>query len=1044
MAPSSPVVVQQNGVTKAKRPVPPGIQTNGAMPSTSSPSPSMSAKKPPLSAKHTPTSAGDRTITASTVRPVNRARREASSQAQGRHSRNSAGIRAASFPADMPAQFSEPLPYVVPDSYILKKYVGRPPSLVVHLHPAHFRFDGQDGMFPYKSPMRVFLKHLRARTIPHDLLEQFNQGGVPFYDGRLIVQVHDHKSPVQTKDVAKSSPASTSTVLPSSVHNYNQCLTPSPYIPFPKEDHSAVDGTPKKEPHAKAKEESHRDRGNVPMLGPAEAGSKSKAALRPKIFTVVLHPTQESLQADLRIKAATPRGSGDGRFDAATAAQPSTPMSLVPPTPTASNMPPPAKRPRKEKMELDASNIHAAEGQILLATAPPLMLKPTRNAEETIALLEAMAHPMHSEPPPLPMTRKRTIAEMAADEAAAAGQERYMLVLDDRLYSKAAGTQGSGGADGDVQTGAATFEPRFERFKVIEDIKREQAEKKEQERIKQQENDRRMQLQKQQEMIQRQQAEAEKARREAAAVRENQLRQAEQRQNMAARAAQNNAAAQNNGGQNAGQPQHSHPIQNGVMSGGPLNNVGGAGQNAMANVMQGQALPRFQAQLSQPPAASPVIRQATPQQPQNMSSPMVASVPMQQTNSSMAASPPRPPSVVQTAQMSVPMAHNMSARGSQQSHPSNTPRMHHSTPNMAHGTPINRPAMIATPRMGQASPPPNMVAQNSQMGQAMMMNNQGMNPHNNHVFAQMAAQQRAIAQQQHQQQQQQQQQQMAAMQNGGANPTMNGQGMSPHQQQQMMQMMQRQMLLQQQQQQQQHHPQQQQQPQQGMLTPGQQQQFAQYAQQLQTMQGTQLRQMNPAMSALFQQGGGRAGQMGNPMQRQVSGQMMNGGNANMQAIAAMQMQQQHQQHQHQQHQQQQHQQQQHQQQQQQHHPQQQHHQQQQHQPHPQQQHQQPGQPPQMGGNPIQVQIQSNARQIYARLMQGAAAKFGGPDRVPQEAVEKMKQTSLAQAQQLLQQNMAQRRAQQQIMLQQQQVQQQQQQQAAAMQGMGGMMGHQGM
>lgn len=74
-------------------------------------------------------------------------------------------------------------------------------------------------------------------------------------------------------------------------------------------------------------------------------------------------------------------------------------------------------------------------------------------------------------------------------------------------------------------------------------------------------------------------------------------------------------------------------------------------------------------------------------------------------------------------------------------------------------------------------------------------------------------------------------------------------------------------------------------------------------------------------------------------------------------------------------------------------------------------------------------------------MQGAVAKFGAPERVPQETIEKMKQNSYAQAQQLLQQNMAQRRAQQQIMLQQQA---QQQQQAAAMQGMGGMMGHQGM
>lgn len=125
MAPSSPVV-QQNGAAKAKRPVPPGIQTNGPMPATSSPSPSISAKKPPPSARQTPTSAGDRTITASTVRPVNRARREASFQAQGRNSRNSAGIRAASFSADMAAQYSEPLPYGKVFSCLLAHFLSRP------------------------------------------------------------------------------------------------------------------------------------------------------------------------------------------------------------------------------------------------------------------------------------------------------------------------------------------------------------------------------------------------------------------------------------------------------------------------------------------------------------------------------------------------------------------------------------------------------------------------------------------------------------------------------------------------------------------------------------------------------------------------------------------------------------------------------------------------------------------------------------------------------------------------------------------------------
>lgn len=103
--------VHHNVANKVKRPIPPGIQTNGMIQSSkSSPSPSMSAKKPPSSAKQPPHSASERSITASTVRPINRARREPSSQILGRNSRNSAGLRSASMAADM-AGHDEPPPY---------------------------------------------------------------------------------------------------------------------------------------------------------------------------------------------------------------------------------------------------------------------------------------------------------------------------------------------------------------------------------------------------------------------------------------------------------------------------------------------------------------------------------------------------------------------------------------------------------------------------------------------------------------------------------------------------------------------------------------------------------------------------------------------------------------------------------------------------------------------------------------------------------------------------------------------------------------------
>lgn len=68
-------------------------------------------------------------------------------------------------------------------SYILKKYSKSPPSLILHLHPTHFRFDQQDGSFPYNSEMKVIIEHIRSQTVSHDMLEELLRAGVKFYEG---------------------------------------------------------------------------------------------------------------------------------------------------------------------------------------------------------------------------------------------------------------------------------------------------------------------------------------------------------------------------------------------------------------------------------------------------------------------------------------------------------------------------------------------------------------------------------------------------------------------------------------------------------------------------------------------------------------------------------------------------------------------------------------------------------------------------------------------------------------------------------------------
>lgn len=82
-----------------------------------------------------------------------------------------------------PAVFSEPEPYVRTTDFIMRKFGGSPPSLIVHLHANHFRFDQQDGSFPYDSPMKVFMQHLRRDTVPHSMLEELVASRVRFYDG---------------------------------------------------------------------------------------------------------------------------------------------------------------------------------------------------------------------------------------------------------------------------------------------------------------------------------------------------------------------------------------------------------------------------------------------------------------------------------------------------------------------------------------------------------------------------------------------------------------------------------------------------------------------------------------------------------------------------------------------------------------------------------------------------------------------------------------------------------------------------------------------
>lgn len=74
-------------------------------------------------------------------------------------------------------------PYVRTQPYILKKYSGCPPSFRVALHPTHFRINGSQDSLSYKSPMNELLKHIREKTVPHNMLEEIYLKDIPFYEG---------------------------------------------------------------------------------------------------------------------------------------------------------------------------------------------------------------------------------------------------------------------------------------------------------------------------------------------------------------------------------------------------------------------------------------------------------------------------------------------------------------------------------------------------------------------------------------------------------------------------------------------------------------------------------------------------------------------------------------------------------------------------------------------------------------------------------------------------------------------------------------------
>jgi transcription factor SPT20 len=190
-----------------------------------------------------------------------------------------------SAPDDAPEQvakkprLNEPL--VRDSQYILRKHKGKPPSMTIHLHPSHFRFENQDGSFAYDSPMRFVLQHLKRGTVPHEILEELLSTKVQFYDGCLIVEVHNHRGAGGKKLGPRDKSADKEKF---SMHNYNEHITPSPYAPYPSKAQAAAE--------AQALEKTND-------TAPERSKGKEKEGTR--VSTIVLHPTERTKHEELHL-----------------------------------------------------------------------------------------------------------------------------------------------------------------------------------------------------------------------------------------------------------------------------------------------------------------------------------------------------------------------------------------------------------------------------------------------------------------------------------------------------------------------------------------------------------------------------------------------------------------------------------------------------------------------------------------------------------------------------------------------------------------------
>ncbi|UZJ52722.1 hypothetical protein CBS101457_002042 [Exobasidium rhododendri] len=305
---------------------------------------------------------------------------------------------------------------------VLKRHRKEGPSLTLHLHANTFRFEkqaisfecSQDGAFLCESPLKNLLYYIRDQKVPADLVDIFDEANVPFFEGCLIIEIHDHRSQSSSQDSPFPTPVPSRLVNGSSSSSSNENATTSIF---------------NAESSARALGGNYGFLRRLGVDARKRNGDQSGSSgpPNPSVYRVVLYPSPETLWTDLRMLNEV---EGGGLWT------------------------------DEDVLEI--------ESRILTLTSPPLCLTPDPQVSRIANLmLGATAPPCAYSPlptAPLPYfrqtDRKRGInsIEVEMDEANKKRREKIMRMME----------KGSSAKAKETIVGPSTHAPSFARMSFVE------------------------------------------------------------------------------------------------------------------------------------------------------------------------------------------------------------------------------------------------------------------------------------------------------------------------------------------------------------------------------------------------------------------------------------------------------------------------------------------------------------------------------------------------------------------------------------------------